>query len=239
MNDEQSLDIKKLLDLGPKAMAKAYQDILKKIKEGVTPTPSELKSLDILEKKLQGPKEGEEETSIVNSMAKVAQHFGKSLRQVQRWASKGMPVLSGGRYDLLQVEAWRRLKKGGRGPAAASDPRSQGQPNLVAEGDKDYWDMRAKKAQAEQREMDLRQRRGELVERSELKQLSIARIIAVKQGLKSLARSLPALLPIPPEARREAEAIITERVRELLAEFARPLPEKFGSGVPEITQGGS
>jgi hypothetical protein len=47
------------------------------------------------------------------------------------------------------------------------------------------------------------------------------------------------LLPIPPEARREAEAIITERVRELLAEFARPLPEKFGSEVPEMTQGGA
>jgi phage terminase Nu1 subunit (DNA packaging protein) len=216
MNEEQSLNIKKILDLGPMAAAKAYQDILKKIKGGEILTPSEVKSFDLLEKKLEGSK-AEEETSIVDSMEKVARHFGKSLRQVQRWATQGMPVLSGRRYDLLQVAAWRRLKKGGRGPAAASDPHSHGQPNLVAEGEKDYWDMRAKKAQAEQREMDLRRRRGELVERSELKELSIARIIAVKQGLKSLARSLPALLPIPPEARREAEAIITERVRELLA----------------------
>jgi phage terminase Nu1 subunit (DNA packaging protein) len=240
MNDEQSLDIKKLLDLGPMAMAKAYQDILKKIKEGVTPTPSELKSLDILEKKLQGPKEAEEETSIVDSMEKVARHFGKSLRQVQRWATQGMPVLSGGRYDLLQVAAWRRLKKGGRGPAVMSDPRSQGQPYLVAEGDKDYWDMRAKKAQAEQRELDLRQRRGELIERQEVEQLFISRIMAVKQGLLSLSRGLPPQL-IHCKEEREMEGMIARVVRDLLESFSRPLPESIGgaeNGGPEVAQGG-
>lgn len=239
MNEEQSLNIKKILDLGPMAAAKAYQDILKKIKGGEILTPSEVKSFDLLEKKLEGSK-AEEETSIVDSMEKVARHFGKSLRQVQRWATQGMPVLSGRRYDLLQVAAWRRLKKGGRGPAAAIDPRSQGQPNLVAEGDKDYWDMRAKKAQAEQREMDLRQRRGELVERQEVEQLFISRIMAVKQGLLNLPRGLPPQL-IHCKEEREMEGIIARAVRDLLESFSRPLPESIGgegNGGPEVAQGG-
>jgi phage terminase Nu1 subunit (DNA packaging protein) len=240
MNGEnpQATVIEKLLGLGPQAVAKAYQDILKKIKEGEILTPSEVKSFDLLEKKLQGSK-AEEETSIVNSMGKVAQHFGKSLRQVQRWARQGMPVLSGGRYDLLQVEAWRRLKKGGRGPAVMSDPRSQGQPYLVAEGDKDYWDMRAKKAQAEQRELDLRQRRGELVERQEVEQLFISRIMAVKQGLLSLSRGLPPQL-IRCKEEREMEGIIARTARDLLESFSRPLPESIGgagNGGPEVAQG--
>ena len=122
MNEEQSLNIDKILALGPMAAAKAYQDILKKIKAGEILSPAEVKSFDLLEKKLQDRSREGEDGSIVDSMDKVRRHFGKSLRQVQRWAVKGMPVLPGGRYDLLQIEAWRRRKQGGRGPAAGQRP---------------------------------------------------------------------------------------------------------------------
>jgi phage terminase Nu1 subunit (DNA packaging protein) len=168
-------------------------------------------------------------------MDKVARHFGKSLRQVQRWAKQGMPVLSGGRYDLMQIEAWRRLKKGGRGPGVAGDPRRHGQLDLVAENDKDYWDMRGKKAQAQQRELDLRKRRGELVERAEVEQLFIARIMAVKQGLLNLSRGLPPQL-IHCKEEREMEVIVARAIRDLLESFSRPLPENLGG--TEVAEGG-
>ncbi len=48
----KGLDIENLLDLGPKATAKAYQDILKKIQAGEILTPPEVKSFELLEKKL-------------------------------------------------------------------------------------------------------------------------------------------------------------------------------------------
>ena len=230
-------NIEKMLALGPMAAAKAYQDILKKIKEGRILTPSEVKSLNLLEEKLQsGAVEKGEDPTIVNSLEKVARHFGKSLRQVQRWAKEGMPGLSGGRYNLMQIEAWRKLKKGGRGPAAPVDPSRHGQPALIVEGDKDYWDMRAKKAQAEQREMDLRLRQGELVERKEVEQLFIARIMAVKQGLLSLSRGLPPQL-IHCKEEREMEGIIARSARDLLSSFSRGLPENVGGG-REVAQGG-
>lgn len=236
MNEEQSLNIEKILDLGPMAAAKAYQDILKKIKEGKILTPSEVKSLGLLEKKLQASSREADDTGIVDSMDRVRRHFGKSLRQVQRWARQGMPILSGGRYDLGQIEAWRRLKKGGRGPAAAGDPRGQGQPDLVAEGDKDYWDMRQKRAQARQRELDLRRKQGELVERSEVEALFIARIMAVKQGLLNFSRGLPPQL-IHCREEREMEVIIARAIRELLESFSRPLPETIG-GTGEVAESG-
>jgi phage terminase Nu1 subunit (DNA packaging protein) len=230
-------NIEKILALGPLAAAKAYRDILQKIKEGKILTPAEVKSFNLLEEKLQaGVVEKGEDSTIVNSLEKVAKHFGKHLRTAQRWAREGMPGLSGGRYDLLQIEAWRKLKKGGRGPAAAVDPRSYGQLPLVAEGDKDYWDMRAKKAQAVKRELDLRQRQGELVEREEVEQLFIARIMAVKQGLLSLSRALPPQL-IHLKEEREMEGVIARAVRDLLSSFSRGLPENVG-GSREVAQGG-
>lgn len=52
---------------------------------------------------------------IVEGLPAVAIHFGKSLRQVQRWARAGMPALSRKQYDLGQVRLWlqgrRRVKK--------------------------------------------------------------------------------------------------------------------------------
>ena len=107
----------------------------------------------------------------------------------------------------------------------------------MAEGDKDYWDMRGKKAQAQKRELDLRQRRGELVERREVEQLFIARIMAVKQGLLNLSRGLPPQLRQCRDE-REMEGIIARAVRDLLESFSRPLPENLGGAGPEVAESG-
>jgi hypothetical protein len=164
------------------------------------------------------------ETVIVTGKAAVAAHFGVSVRQVRKWELAGMPGRVGRTYDLVKIQLWRDQKQG---KGAEGDPR---QAFLSPQRGKDFQDERKKRMEADLLEIQLKKRRGEVIELSELKQLAISRIIAVKQGLRGLARSLPALLPIPPELRREAEAIITERVRELLVEFARPLPEKFSQG---------
>ena len=107
----------------------------------------------------------------------------------------------------------------------------------MAEGDKDYWDMRGKKAQAQKRELDLRQRRGELVELKEVEQLFIARIMAVKQGLLNLSRGLPPQLRHCKDE-REMEAIVARAVRDLLESFSRPLPENIAGGGPEVAESG-
>lgn len=161
--------------------------------------------------------------TIVEGLQAVAEHFRKSVRQVRNWRREGMPVLSGDRYDLVQIESWRAQKKGGRGPAAP-DGR---QPALVREGDKDYQDMRAKRAMADLRELEYKLRRGEVVERKEVEQLFVSRIMAVKQGLLNLSRSLPPQLSHCQEE-REMEILIARAVRELLDDFSRPLPAGLG-----------
>jgi hypothetical protein len=104
---------------------------------------------------------------------------------------------------------------------------------LTLESGKDFWDGQNKKFQAQRRELELRHRRGELVERKEVEQLFVARIMAVKQGLLILARALPPQLAAC-SSEREMEPIIHRAVRNLLEAFARPLPETIGAGVVAV-----
>jgi phage terminase Nu1 subunit (DNA packaging protein) len=171
--------------------------------------------------------------SIVKGIPQVAAHFAKSERQVRRWRRQGMPCLSGGRFDLLQVQAWLDSRQGMPGPTPGgghqADPR---QPELREQRGKDFQDERLKKAKADLAEMEVRQRRGELVERGEVEQLFVARIMAVKQALLTLSRGLPPQL-IHCREEREMEVIIARTARELLETFSRPLPENLGAGEGE------
>jgi hypothetical protein len=168
--------------------------------------------------------------TIVKGLKAVALHFGKSVRQVQRWAKEpNFPKLSGRRFDLLQIQAWLDRKDGQVATKPAGllgDPR---QPELTLESGKDFWDGQNKKFQAQRRELDLRQRRGELVERIEVEKLFVARIMAVKQGLLILSRSMPPQLATCANE-REMEPIIYRAVHNLLEAFSRPLPETLGAG---------
>ncbi len=227
----EALDTEKLLNLGPKATAKAYQDILKKIQGGEILTPSEVRSFELLEKKLKGKTEERSETasdSIVDSLEKVAAHFKKSLRTVQRWAyRKGMPSLSGGRYDLIQIRAWRDQQQGVRGPGRPGEQELR-QWNLPEESGKDFWDKEGKKYQALVRQLEYRNRLGELVERAEVEALFAARAMAFKVSMLGFARVLPALLTHCANE-REMETVINQVAREHLENICRPLPEKFGA----------
>jgi len=169
--------------------------------------------------------------TIVKGKPAVAAHFGVSERQVRRWVKDpSFPSLSGRRYDLIQIQAWRD-RKDGQAPARAAlsgDPR---QPELSAERGKDYEDSRLKRTRRELLELDLRQRRGDLIPRKEVGQLFVARIMAVKQGLLVLARALPLQLATC-RHEREMEPIITRAVRNLLETFSRPLPESLGGPGP-------
>ena len=180
--------------------------------------------------------------TIVKGKVAVADHFGVSERQVRRWGKDpDFPKLSGRRFDLLQIQAWRDRKDGQAAPrpAAPADPR---QPLLSAQSGKDFEDARMKRARANLLELDLKQRRGELVPLQEVEKMHEARIMAVKQGLLSLSRALPPQLVVC-QTEREMEPVIAKAVRNLLESFARPLPENLTAGAPmsaspEVAQGG-
>jgi len=176
-----------------------------------------------------------QEDTIVKGLKAVAAHFGKSLRQVQRWAlAPDFPRLSGRRFDLFQIKEWLDLKDG-KPPARARYEGDLGQPFLPAEPrGKEAQEARLKKISADIKELELKKMQGEVVERRQVEQMFVSRILAVKQGLLALSRSLPPQL-INCESECEIEIIISRVVRGLLEEFSRPLPSHLaGSGSPHI-----
>lgn len=176
--------------------------------------------------------------TIVTGTEAVAQHFGVTKRSVYRWLREGMPRLSQKRFDLLQIQEWLERRKGiirpgpepGRG---YHDPRQLSFADQAAASGKSFHDERLKKAKADLAEMEVKQRRGELVAKKDIYHHFVGRITVVKQGLLSLARSLPPRL-IHCKTEREMEVIITMAVRELLENFSRPLPERLGSVAVDV-----
>ncbi len=51
--------------------------------------------------------EYQEPQTVVNSLAKVATHFGVSERTVATWKSQGMPITDDGKYVLPAIRRWR------------------------------------------------------------------------------------------------------------------------------------
>jgi hypothetical protein len=174
----------------------------------------------------------------VYGLEAVGKHFGVSLRQAQRWAKlPGFPKSETRWYSLVAIAMWREEQKNAPTKTAndeGQDPDDDGV--LPQPGSKKHWELEDKKYQAQTRELEFRRRQGELVERLEVEQLFVARIVAVTQGLESLARALPPLLVNKSE--REMEPVIARRVRALRELFARPLPEKFGSADKEEVERG-
>jgi hypothetical protein len=153
------------------------------------------------------------EVTVVEDRADVARHFKVSERSVYRWEKAGMPVLPGGRYDLVQIALWH---KGGKesNVKKASSGQALEQERLTS-------------ARADRVEMENAIRRGELIELAGVEALLAPRAMAYRQGIVALQRSLPPRLS-QCKSMREMEAVIAQAGRELLANVLRPLT--LGSG---------
>jgi phage terminase Nu1 subunit (DNA packaging protein) len=149
----------------------------------------------------------------------VAKHLGVTVRTVQLWVKKGMPK-SGKRYDLVACELWHRQDQERAG--SAEDPDAEAQEEG---GSKAFWTRREIKARAETKELELRQRQGELVELVEVEQLFATRAAVYKQAVLGLEPFILALLP--DEDRRVKAGEVRRRLREAVESVTRPLPEKF------------
>lgn len=170
--------------------------------------------------------------SIVVGLEAVAEHFGKSVRQVQRWQAEGMPRLSKKRYDLLQIGEWLEKRKSVVRPGPRSGYQDPKQLTFMDQtgGDKDFHEQRLKRAKADEAEMKVKQLRSELLEKEKVDDYVVSIHTALKQGLLTFQRALPPQL-IHCQTEREMEQIIGAACRELLTAWSRPLPEDLGGFV--------
>lgn len=162
----------------------------------------------------------------VKGLQEIAKFFEVDPRTVRNWRARGAPITKRYEADLGEVQLWRAKMKKGGGEAAV-------QGFLGPQRGKDYEETRLKKAQADKMELEVKVRRGQLIERREVERLFVERILAVKQGLLAFARSLPPQL-IHCASEREMEEVIGREVRALLEAYSRPLPTGMqGNGQSE------
>jgi hypothetical protein len=132
----------------------------------------------------------------------LAKHLRVSRETIQAWNRKGIPrereKAPDGKirsfYEPGAVRRWLESQGSARAndmdgavadalPPAAPGSKSLGDVKI----DLALMELRRRKADAERRELELAQRRGELLPRAEVEQQTIARILAVKTALLGLA----------------------------------------------------
>lgn len=176
------------------ARQQRHVKIIEKMQMGMPLTQSEMKELA----KYEG---GESSPGIVDSQEQVAKVFRVSVRTVANWAKDGMPVTKEGRYDIVEIQAWK-FHKG----------RKKGNQN-------DDWDAKYREYKAKLEEIKLKTTIGELIAMREVEAGLVEISIAIKRALLALPRSVaPRLVGLEP---REMEGIIRERVEEIINLFAQ------------------
>src|SRR6266568_4383250 len=112
-------------------------------------------------------------------VGRVAQEFGVSERQVQLYVQGGMPKAGHGKYDLLPCFRWysQKLKQ------ELSDASEKA-------GDLEYEQMRNQRAMADIKELELAEKRGQLIPLATYKAHIGAQFITVRQNILALAAKI-------------------------------------------------
>lgn len=194
------------------AKKKRHIFLIEKLQKGKTLTPKELKELAAFESGPNSP-------GIVPTQEEVAEAFKVSVRTVAYWARDGMPVTEDEQYDIREITAWRMMLQGRGGKKKNPDT---GDPDTVD------WETEYRKFKALLIEIDYEKALGDVIPREDVEKGRVARILAVKRALIALPRALaPQLIGSDP---REIEAIIMDRIREVISKFAG---EKFIKQAPK------
>lgn len=148
------------------------------------------------------------------SIADLVKATGYGDTTVRRWLAAGWDG------DPATVEEWRAANLGtpGRRPLYPS----QEQAKRPAPADGPDWTNEFRRGKALLAMLEVRKRRGELVERKEIETMMVQRIAEVRAGLLRLEFVISQRAAMQP----------ADRVAEIVAGACRDLLEQFARGVP-------
>jgi len=141
-----------------------------------------------------------------------------TARTITNWIRAGLPQRDDGCFDTAQTDLWVNRKRGILPPAAAGL-----EPGAAAtDKGKDFYDRENKRWQAKLKRLDFERRQGELIERAQLERERVARVVALKQALLTIPRSMAPILAATTEP-REVERILERAISRAIERFSRPL----------------
>lgn len=134
----------------------------------------------------------------------TAMFFSVSPRTLTNWNDKGCPKHSRGWWDIKKVMIW--INKN-------NDDESLPARKLKAEAI--YKELQAA---LKQKELDVKE--GDYIEKEEVKEEWVRRVIEVKKGLMALPQRIGSQVT-DPETRSLIEGVCEDEIRELLGQYAR------------------
>lgn len=160
----------------------------------------------------------------MKTLAEVARHFGVSYDTVRKeWRKQGMPGKPG-RYDLVAIEQWKRLRL--REPLAVDEAEAAGEveTELKLLRRKRAAEARIKEAEARKREFDERVRAGEVLDKATVSQIYAQLIITAKQRFGQIPESC---MPLWPKSHRvEWAEELRRMIDNVLKEMADWRPDE-------------
>lgn len=191
-----------------------FTNLRRKLERGKPLTGAEARRLEDYRRRYEGLAGENLPEHIARNYEEVAAHFGRTKRSIVNWGKKGMPALPSGYYDLEAIAQWA-FREGliPEIPGASSSP----DPEAGGLG-KAHYEIELRRLQAELKRIELDKEMGKLIPLEEVEAGRVARVMAIKRGLLAVPRAMaPQLVGL--EA-REIEALLQEKVRELIGRFA-------------------
>lgn len=148
---------------------------------------------------------------VVDSIGKVAAHFGVSARMVGYWKDQGMPWSPPDRYDLERIAAWRRAQRG----AAETDKQTT----------RGHWETESKRLEAQRRQLQLDHLRGRLIAVDAVVAIFRAHIAEAKTHLEQLPDWVLSIVDPQRERKAELRRQLDGRVRDILQALADSIDE--------------
>lgn len=143
----------------------------------------------------------------------LAESFGLSPVQVTTYWHEGMPKLARGSWDLGACWKWRYARL-----AAELETEKQRTPNEFA--DRDLEDALLKRTQREIKEIELAQRRGEILDVSTVAKVIERAVGAFRSRVLSIpSKSAPRVIACADVA--EAKAVLDADIHDALGELSR------------------
>jgi phage terminase Nu1 subunit (DNA packaging protein) len=173
-------------------------------------TPAQLEAVErrIRRVRATGPQAAQRD----QTKEQVAQAISVHPRTVQRYAGEGMPHTAGGHgrphlFNLGECLQW--LMEQGRPPFNKLEPDGDGKAGA---------DLKLKREKGRLAELDRLEREGALHDTTECRERHIKQLWAFKRTLLALPRSLAP--DLEGRGRGEIEALVKERIMDILSRFA-------------------
>ncbi len=184
------------------AKKRRHLHLVEKLAKGKSSTPTlsrpEIEELEKYEGDPGSP-------GIVDSQEKVAKVFGVATRTVERWVRERMPTTSDGKYDLLEIRAWREMRRYGN---TKSTKKSE------LEDRKDAADAFFRECKAKLAEITLKKVLGELIPKEIVEKELIQISIGIKRALLALPQQVASQL-VGLEA-RQIDILLSDRIKEVI-----------------------